>query len=76
MRGIGVQELLILALIVLLLFGAARLPKLARSMREARDEFQKGSTEGQEGGEPAAQPSSESSTAEAAPAADKPQEKT
>jgi sec-independent protein translocase protein TatA len=43
---LGFQEMLPLILIVLLLFGAARLPKLARSLREARDEFQKGSTEG------------------------------
>jgi sec-independent protein translocase protein TatA len=35
------QEILLLFLIVMLLFGAARLPKLARSLREAKDEFQK-----------------------------------
>ncbi len=46
MGRIGVNELLILLLIVMLLFGAARLPKLARSLREAKDEFQKESTEG------------------------------
>jgi sec-independent protein translocase protein TatA len=40
--NLGGSEILLLVLIVLLLFGAARLPKLARSMREARDEFQKG----------------------------------
>jgi Sec-independent protein translocase protein TatA len=45
----------------LLLFGAARLPKLARSLRDARDEFQKGSDETPEGdagmkGAAAAQP--------------------
>ena len=39
--NLGGSEILLLVLIVLLLFGAARLPKLARSMREARDEFQK-----------------------------------
>ena len=44
---IGGPEILLLVLIVLLLFGAARLPRLARSLREARDEFQKGSTEGE-----------------------------
>lgn len=38
----GGQEMLLLFLIVMLLFGAARLPKLARSLREAKDEFQKG----------------------------------
>lgn len=46
MGRIGMNELLLLLLIVLLLFGAARLPKLARSLREAKDEFQKGSHEG------------------------------
>lgn len=46
MGRIGLNELLILLLIVMLLFGAARLPKLARSLREAKDEFQKGSEEG------------------------------
>ena len=45
MRFFGGQEFLLILLIVLLLFGAARLPKLARSMREARDEFQKGHSE-------------------------------
>lgn len=45
----GPQELLIILLIVMLLFGASRLPKLARSMREARDEFQKGADEAEEG---------------------------
>lgn len=45
MGRIGVQELLLILLIVMLLFGATRLPRLARSLREARDEFQKGSDE-------------------------------
>ena len=44
--SVGPAELMVLVLIVLLLFGASRLPKLARSMREAREEFQKGSDEG------------------------------
>lgn len=39
---IGTPEILILVLIILLLFGASRLPKLARSMREAKDEFERG----------------------------------
>ncbi|HYZ93863.1 MAG TPA: twin-arginine translocase TatA/TatE family subunit [Actinomycetota bacterium] len=42
---LGAPEILLLVLVVVLLFGAARLPRLARSLREARDEFQKGSTE-------------------------------
>jgi sec-independent protein translocase protein TatA len=45
MRGIGAQEILIILVIIVLLFGAGRLPKLARSMREARDEFEKGQNE-------------------------------
>ena len=38
----GPTELIIVLLIVLLLFGAAKLPKLARSMGEAQREFKKG----------------------------------
>ena len=37
----GGSEWILLVLIVLLLFGSARLPRLARSMREAKDEFKK-----------------------------------
>ena len=44
--NLGAPEILLLFLIVLLLFGAARLPRLAKSLREARDEFQKGTSEG------------------------------
>lgn len=40
--SLGAPELLVILVIVLLLFGAGRLPKLARSMREARNEFEKG----------------------------------
>ena len=43
--NIGAPEILVLALLILLLFGSARLPKLARSMKEARDEFEKGKNE-------------------------------
>lgn len=42
MAGIGVPELLIVLLVLLLLFGATRLPKLARSMGEASKEFKQG----------------------------------
>jgi sec-independent protein translocase protein TatA len=38
----GPTEMIILLVIVLLLFGAAKLPKLARSMGEAQREFKKG----------------------------------
>lgn len=43
--GIGAPELIIVLLVVLLLFGATRLPKLARSMGEATKEFKKGISE-------------------------------
>lgn len=42
---IGTPELIIVLLVVLLVFGASRLPKLARSMGEASKEFKKGISE-------------------------------
>ncbi len=36
------QEILLIAAVLLLVFGAARLPKLARSVGEARREFRTG----------------------------------
>ncbi|HYI62424.1 MAG TPA: twin-arginine translocase TatA/TatE family subunit [Acidimicrobiales bacterium] len=39
MAGIGAPELIIVLLIALLLFGGAKLPKLARSLGEAQKEF-------------------------------------
>jgi TatA/E family protein of Tat protein translocase len=42
----GGPELLIVLVVVLLLFGASRLPKLARSMGEASKEFKQGMKDG------------------------------
>lgn len=42
----GPTELIIILVVVLLLFGSTRLPKLARSMGEASKEFKKGVNEG------------------------------
>jgi sec-independent protein translocase protein TatA len=42
----GVPELLIILGIVVLVFGASRLPQLARSLGKAKTEFQKGISEG------------------------------
>jgi sec-independent protein translocase protein TatA len=39
---LGAPELLIILVVILLLFGGAKLPKLARSLGEAQKEFRKG----------------------------------
>jgi len=44
--NLGPTELIIILLIVLLVFGGAKLPKLARSVGQASSEFKKGVTEG------------------------------
>jgi sec-independent protein translocase protein TatA len=44
--SLGPTELIIVLLIVLLLFGAAKLPRLARSMGQAQREFKEGLREG------------------------------
>jgi sec-independent protein translocase protein TatA len=41
----GAQEWLIIAIVVLVLFGGSQLPKLARSLGEAQKEFKKGINE-------------------------------
>ena len=45
MFGLGYQELLIILIIVLILFGANRLPELARSLGSSVKEFKKGVNE-------------------------------
>ena len=45
---IGTTELLIILGVVVLLFGATAIPKLARSIGKARAEFDKGVKEGEE----------------------------
>jgi len=40
--NLGAPEIIIILVIVLLLFGSTRLPKLARSLGEASKEFKKG----------------------------------
>jgi sec-independent protein translocase protein TatA len=41
----GAPELIIVLLVVLLLFGGAKLPQLARSLGQAKKEFQDGAAE-------------------------------
>lgn len=44
--GLGAPELVIILVVVLLLFGSTRLPKLARSLGQASKEFKQGVGEG------------------------------
>jgi len=48
MFGLGYQELLLILVIVLILFGANRLPELARSLGSSVKEFTKGVSEASE----------------------------
>lgn len=40
--NLGAPELLIVLIVILVLFGGAKLPKLARSLGQAQSEFKKG----------------------------------
>jgi sec-independent protein translocase protein TatA len=46
LRNIGGPELLVILVVVLLLFGASKLPGLARSLGASAKEFKKGIEEG------------------------------
>lgn len=46
MGSLGAPELLIILLVILLIFGGAKLPKLARSLGQAQTEFKQGIREG------------------------------
>lgn len=50
--SLGAPELLIILVIALLLFGGAKLPKLARSLGQAQREFRAGLAEGAREEEP------------------------
>jgi sec-independent protein translocase protein TatA len=45
-NGLGAPELIIILVIVLLLFGAKRLPEMARSLGKSSKEFKKGMEDG------------------------------
>ncbi|MBT4677384.1 MAG: twin-arginine translocase TatA/TatE family subunit [Acidimicrobiaceae bacterium] len=44
---LGTQELLIVGILILVMFGGSRIPKLARNLGRAQRELQKGLAEGQ-----------------------------
>jgi sec-independent protein translocase protein TatA len=44
--GLGAPELLIVLAVVVVLFGGAKIPKLARSLGQAQKEFKQGVEEG------------------------------
>ena len=46
MFGLGTTELIIVLVVVMLVFGSSRLPKLARSLGQAQKEFKDGIAEG------------------------------
>ena len=46
--GLGWQEILLILLVVLLLFGAKRIPEIARSLGKGVKEFKKGISDGGE----------------------------
>jgi TatA/E family protein of Tat protein translocase len=46
--GLGMQELIIILVILLLLFGSTRLPQLAKGMGKSIREFKKGIGEGED----------------------------
>lgn len=50
---IGTNELIIIALVVMVLFGASAIPKFARSLGQAKKEFDRGSKDGSAAGESA-----------------------
>jgi sec-independent protein translocase protein TatA len=54
---VGTPEIVIIAVVILVLFGSAKLPKLARSLGQASTEFKKGVKDGAaEDDEAAAEP--------------------
>jgi TatA/E family protein of Tat protein translocase len=63
MPDIGVPELLIVLVVAFLLFGAKKLPELARSIGRSTSEFKKGIREGEAHEEaPAASPAASKET--------------
>ncbi|NLB56395.1 MAG: twin-arginine translocase TatA/TatE family subunit [Lentisphaerae bacterium] len=45
-RNIGITELIVILIVVLVLFGAKRIPEIARALGKSLSEFKKGQVEG------------------------------
>ena len=45
--GLGTRELLVIAVVIFLLFGATRLPQLAKSLGQSKRAFKEGLDEGE-----------------------------
>lgn len=48
MGGLGLPELLVILVIILVLFGASRLPGIAKSLGSSAKEFRKGLEDGED----------------------------
>lgn len=48
MLGLGTQEIILIVLVLFLLFGATRLPQLAKSLGQSRKAFKEGMREAEE----------------------------
>lgn len=55
-RNLGLTEILVILLVIILLFGAKRIPDLARSLGKSITEFKKGRKEGLTEGDDEADP--------------------
>jgi sec-independent protein translocase protein TatA len=64
-ESLGVAEILLILAVVLLLFGAKKLPEMARSLGRSSNEFKRGLREGHvEGEEPASEPTEKTRASE------------
>jgi sec-independent protein translocase protein TatA len=56
MLGLGPSELVVILLLVVLIFGATKIPQLGRGLGEGISNFKRGLREGNEGATPEAPP--------------------